>query len=270
MANASHNAGIDYFGLGTATSNALKVTDSTENRSIQTASGANSYGDIKVVDAYGETATPSANYDVVADVDDSTFADIGGSLISAADGFDKPLVVGGLSFSTSSNTNPTMSCSGTMVQTGATRLRKYSPVCFKISPRHRAQNCICTKVGTTYTPIIEVKKGANAASEIDDFGWESVSGDIMPIEITTCLPKGVLASYDLHGGTATINYTLNWYAQNGSTLTPPTIALTSAAVAAGFILSAPVAKNCPKDGYVQYTFSASLPMTGAEYVAPGE
>ena len=47
MANATFNAGIDYFGLETATSNALKVKSSAENRSKQSASGANCYGDIR-------------------------------------------------------------------------------------------------------------------------------------------------------------------------------------------------------------------------------
>ena len=264
MANATFNAGIDYFGLETATSNALKVKSSAENRSKQSASGANTYGDIKAVDSWGETAAPTAEYEVVDDCSSTSFAGIGGSLIaaSAANGMGAPVCFGGLSFSTTSGSAPTMSANGQMVQTGAMRLRTYTPIGFKLSPRHRAQNCVGTWSGSTFTPAITISKGSTEASDIDDYGLESVSGDLMPIEFTTSMPKGVLASYDLHGGTATINYTMNWYAS-----TAPTIALSSAATSAGFTMSNPVGKADPEGGYTQYTWAISVPMVGSEYTA---
>ena len=260
MANPTFNAGIDYFGLETATSNAVKVTDSAENRSKQSASGANSYGDTVAVDSFGETAAPTANYQVVDEVDETSFEDLGGSIISSVEGFSSPVAFGGLSFTTQNGQPPTITANGQLVNTGAVRLRKYSPVVFKLSPRHRAQNCICTKSGTTYTPIIEIKKGNAAASDVNDYGLENVSGDLMPVEFTPAMPKGVLVGYDLHGGTATINYTMNWYAS-----TAPTIALTAAAAAAGFTMSNPVGKSDPQGGYSQYTWSVQLPMVGEEY-----
>ena len=262
MANATFNAGIDYFGLETATSNALKVKSSAENRSKQSASGANSYGDIKAVDSWGETAAPTAEYQVVSECTSASFADIGGTILEAGNGFDKPLCFGGLSVSTSNGTAPTMSANGQLVQAGATRLRKYSPVGFRVLPRHRAQDFVGTWRGATFTPCMSIKKGSVAASDIDDYGLESVSGDIMPIEFTLAQPKGETVNYDLHGGTATISYTMNWYAS-----TAPTIELSADADAAGFTMSAPVGKSDPEGGYTQYTWSVSVPMVGSEYSA---
>ena len=260
MANATFNAGIDYFGLEEATSNALKVKSSAENRSKQSASGANSYGDIKAVDSWGETAAPTAEYQVVSECTSASFADIGGTILEAGNGFDRPLCFGGLSVSTSNGTAPTMSANGQLVQAGATRLRKYSPVGFRVLPRHRAQDFVGTWSGETFTPCMSIKKGSVAASDIDDYGLESVSGDIMPIEFTLAQPKGNTVNYDLHGGTATISYTMNWYAS-----TAPTIELSSDAAAAGFTMSVPVGKSDPEGGYTQYTWSVSIPMVGSEY-----
>ena len=271
MANATFNAGIDYFGLETATSNALKVKSSAENRSKQSASGANSYGDIKAVDSWGETAAPTAEYQVVSECTSASFADIGGTILEAGNGFDKPLCFGGLSVSTSNGTAPTMSANGQLVQAGATRLRKYSPVGFRVLPRHRAQDFVGTWSGDTFTPCMSIKKGSVAASDIDDYGLESVSGDIMPIEFTLAQPKGETVNYDLHGGTATISYTMNWYAQktvdSQLVIDPPAIELSAAAQAAGFTMSAPVGKSDPEGGYTQYTWSVSIPMVGSEYSA---
>ena len=107
---------------------------------------------------------------------------------------------------------------------------------------------------------MSIKKGSVAASDINDYGLESVSGDIMPIEFTLGQPKGETVNYDLHGGTATISYTMNWYAS-----TEPTIELSADAAAAGFTMSAPVGKSDPEGGYTQYTWSVSVPMVGSEY-----
>ena len=91
MGSKSFNQGIDYFALETATSNALKVKSSAENRSGQTATGPNTEGDVAAVDAYGETAAPSAEYDVVGTIAHDPTADSNpttiftlGTLISAA------------------------------------------------------------------------------------------------------------------------------------------------------------------------------------------
>lgn len=248
MANPTFNAGIDYFGLETATSNALKVTESNENRSKQSTSGANTYGDAAVVDSWGETAAPSANYTVVDSVTSASFPDLGSVIASMIDS--KPVVLGGISISTQNGSAPTITVSGQMVQTGATQLREYPLPTFSISPRHRAQDIL---------GFASIKIGTAAADDTEDYGLESVNVEF-PIEFTLAQPKGELKNYDLHGGMATAAYTLNWYAS-----TAPTIELSSAATSAGATISEPVAKSCPEGGYTQYTFTISLPMIGEEY-----
>jgi len=267
MANATFNAGIDYFGLVAQSSPKLKVKSSAENRSKQTASGQNSYGDVAVVDSYGETAAPSAEYDVIDAMTEATFPALGS--VQTVAGIEKPVVFGTVTINTSNGTAPSVSASGQMVQTGASQLRTYTLPFINITARHRAQDFVCTKSGSTYTPIMDIKKGNTTASDSSDYGLESVSATF-PVEITLAQPKGEVVNYDLHGGTVTVNYTMNWYAQttSGSTtvIDPPTIALTSAAIAAGFTISTPVSKAGPEGGYTQYKWSVSLPMVGEEYV----
>lgn len=250
MANATFNAGIDYFGLQDSSSNALKVTSSNENRSKQSASGANLYGDAAVVDAWGESAAPSAEYAVVAALTQATMPDLGS--VHSVDGIEKPVVLGSVSISTKTGSAPTISASGQMVQAGATQLRKYTLPTFSLSPRHRAQD---------FMGLVSIKKGSSAADASADYGLEDVSASF-PIVFTLAQPKGEVVNYDLHGDMATCSYTMNWYAS-----TAPTIALTDAATTLGAAISAPVAKSCPEGGYTQYTWTVSYPMKGEEYSA---
>lgn len=252
MANATFNAGIDYFGLGTSSSGALKVTGSDENRSKQSTSGANLYGDAAVVDSWGETAAPSAEYEVVAALTQATFPDLG--TVHTVDGIEKPVVLGGVKISTKQGGAPTCSASGQMVQTGATQLRKYTLPSFSLTPRHRAQD---------FLGLCTIKKGSAAADPGEDYGLESVEADF-PIEFTLAQPKGEVVNYDLHGGMATCSYTMNWYAS-----TAPTVALTAAATTLGATISAPLAKSCPEGGYTQYTWTVSFPMKGEEVTTTG-
>lgn len=250
MANATFNAGIDYFGLGTSSSGALKVTSSEENRSRQSASGANVYGDAAVVDSWGETAAPSAEYQVVSALTESTFPDLG--TVHTVDGIENPVVLGGVTVSTSSGAAPTVSASGQMVQEGAAQLRKYVLPAFSLSPRHRAQD---------FMGLCSIKKGTADADPSEDYGLESVSAEF-PIEFTLAQPKGEVANYDLHGGMASCSYTMNWYAAAA-----PSISLTAAATALGAAISSPVAKSCPEGGYTQYAWTVSFPLVGEEVAA---
>ena len=247
MANATFNAGIDYFGLGTSSSGALKVTSSSENRSKKSASGANLYGDAAVVDSWGDTAAPSAEYALVSTLTQATFPDLG--TVHTVDGIENPVVLGGVKISTKSGSSPTVSASGQMVQTGATQLRKYKLPTFSLSPRHRAQD---------FLGLCSIKKGSAVADTVEDYGLEGVNADF-PIEFTLAQPKGEVVNYDLHGGMATCSYTMNWYAS-----TAPTVELTDAANTLGATISSPVAKSCPEGGYTQYTWTVSFPMKGEE------
>jgi len=251
MANATFNQGIDYFGLVAQSNPKLKVKSSAENRSKQSASGANSYGDIKVVDSYGETSEPSAEYDVIADMTQATFPKLG--TVSTVAGIEKPVVFGSVTINTSNGANPTVSASGSMVQTGAATLREYTLPTMSLTARHRAQDFL----GAVTISKVSGQTTA-AASDVDDYGLESVSATF-PIEITKAMPKGEVVNYDLHGGTATATYTMNWYAA-----TAPVIALSAAATTAGYTISTPVSKADPEGGYTQYTWTVSLPLVGEE------
>ena len=276
MANQTFNAGIDYFALESGTSDALKVTASNENRSKQSTSGANTYGDAAAVDSWGETAAPSSDYLVVAEVSHTLASPkiTLGSLVAAGssnikiDGTDAPVVVGSLSINTQTGSAPTVSVSGQAVQTDAAALRSYCVPAFSLSPRHRAQDFLSL--------ITSIKKGSGTLTVADpgvDYGLESVNAQF-PIEFTLAQPKGELKAYDLHGGMATVDFTMNWYASGEPTITiEPTVtlrtssALTSNTSTVNTTVSNPVAKASPEGGYTQYTWQVSFPLIGYEVAA---
>jgi hypothetical protein len=252
---STHNAHIDYFGF--AVENKIVIKVSSENRSIQSVSGANSYGDAAVVDTYGETAAPSAEYDIVGEVahDPSaagtTLVTLG--TVNTPTGLANPVVLGSLTISTQNGSAPSMSASGQMVQIGAAQLRVYKLPAFTLSPRHRAQD---------FLGLCAIKKGANAASPITDYGLESVSANF-PIQITLAQPNGNVMNYDIHGDMATVDFSMNWYSN-----TAPTIDLTAAATALGAKMQNLASRSDPENGYTQYTWQVFFPLTGEEYVAP--
>ena len=276
MANQTFNAGIDYFALESGTTNALKVTASNENRSKQSTSGANTYGDAAAVDSWGETAAPSSDYLVVAAVAHTLASPkiTLGNLVAAGssnikiDGTDAPVVVGSLSINTQTGSAPTVSVSGQAVQTGATALRAYVPPAFSLSPRHRAQDFLSL--------ITSIKKGSGTLTVADpgvDYGLESVNAQF-PIEFTLAQPKGELKAYDLHGGMATVDFTMNWYASGEPTIAiASTVTLrtssanTSNTSTVNTTVSNPVGKACPEGGYTQYTWQVSFPLIGYEVAA---
>ena len=117
MANATFNAGIDYFGLETASSNQIKVKSSAENRSKQSTSGANTAGDAVVVDSWGETAAPSAEYDVVDAITQAIFPELGS--VNTPSGFTNPVVLGTVTISTQNGSAPTRLMSSQAMATTA-------------------------------------------------------------------------------------------------------------------------------------------------------
>ncbi len=84
-----------------------------------------------------------------------------------------------------------------------------------------------------------------------------------PIEFTLAQPQGVVMNYDIHGGMATVDYTMNWYSG-----TAPTIELTAAATALCATMGSLASRSDPDNGYTQYTWQVSFPLVGEEYVAP--
>lgn len=272
MANQTFNSGIDYWALETATTNAVKVKSSRENRSKQSTNSPNCYDDPAVVDSWGEAAAPSADYDVVAALTHTLASPkiTLGSLIAAGSsqisigGTAMPLVRGSLRINTQVGSAPTISVSGQAVQTGASALRTYVPPAFTLSPRHRAQDMfgLCT-----------IKKGSGTLTVADDktdYGMQSINADL-PIEISLTQPKGVTLAYDIHGGMVTVDFTMNWYAAGEPTIvTVDTVTLrTSSANSSNTstvntTVTTPVAKENPEGGYTQYTWQVSFPFIGYE------
>ncbi|MCR5839885.1 MAG: hypothetical protein K6G94_09675 [Kiritimatiellae bacterium] len=272
MGNATFNQGKDYFALGDATSGALKVKSSSENRSKSSASGANCYGDAAVVDSWGETVAPSAEYDVVDTVEHTIASPVVelGSVIAAADsgvkvgGTAVPVVFGSLAIRTQNGAAPSVTANGQAVQTGATTVRTYCLPAFTLSPRHRAQD---------FLSLCTIKKGSGTLTVADpatDYGLDTVSANF-PIAFNLAQPKGETCNYDIHGDMVTVDYAMNWYATGEPTIVlASTVTLRTSSAATSNTstvaptMSTPVSEECPEGGYVRYTWQVSFPLIGYE------
>jgi hypothetical protein len=261
---------IDYFGLVTAIgATKVKCVASAENPTVQTTNGQNTYGDSVVVDAYGQTAAPSSEYEVIGAI--SSQAITLGTITSTNKVLgtaNLPVCLGGISIATQTGSAPKITANGQALFTGATQLRSYILPAFNLSPRHRAQDIFAD-------PLVTIKYNTNtAALPTFDYGLSSVNANF-PIEFTTALPQGQMLGYDLHGGAVTVDYTLNWYRTDHQ----PEIAINTAAYANSVIpikigtntyfnapitLTNPVGRSDPENGYTQYTFQVSFPLVGAE------
>lgn len=263
-------AHTDYFGLETTIGNTkIKCVGSAENPTIQTANGQNTFGDTVVVDAFGKTAAPSAEYEVIGAISgqDITL----GALISTNTVLgtaNLPVCLGSLSIATQTGSAPKITASGQALFAGATQLRAYKLPAFSLSPRHRAQDIFAN-------PLFTIKYNTdNAALPTFDYGMSSVNANF-PIEFTTAMPQGTMLGYDLHGGTATVDVMFNWYRTDN----PPEVAINTAAYANSVIpiqiganeyfnapltITNPVGRSDPEGGYTQYTFQISFPLVGAE------
>ena len=213
-----------------------------------------------VVDAYGETAAPSAEYQVIAAM---TAADLPvlGKLIAADQttpdivigGAGRPVVLGGISISTQTGSAATLSASGQAVQVGASQKRWYKLASvftnFALTTRHRAQD---------FFGLVTIKKGTSTASPDEDYGLSSVNANI-PIEFTLAQPQGELVNYDLHGGTVTVDYTMNWYYSDAA----PEIALADGAPSKA-TMTTPKSRSDPENGYTQYTWQVAIPLVGSD------
>lgn len=263
----------DYFALdtafgGSAGSPKLKVVASAENPSIQSTAGQNTYGDSVVVDAYGKAYAPSSEYELVAAVSNQVIT-LGSITTNTIDGTaNTPVCLGSLSISTQTGSVPKISASGQAVPAGMTTpVRTYKLPAITLSTRHRAQDIFAH-------PLFKILKGQNAASPAYDYGLSSANANF-PIEFTLAQPQGDLVNYDLHGGTMTVDYTLNWYSA-----TAPTIGLNTDDWTGGVMpitidddnvfnapmtLTTPQSRSDPENGYTQYTFQISIPLVGKDY-----
>ena len=270
MATPTFNASVDFFAL--ASNAALKLVSSNENRSIQTASGTNTFGDSAAVDSYGLSAAPSCEYEVIGTIQHTNAAPIfklgdvvttPGIVLSGDTA--SPLVIGTMTINTQSGSAPRITVNGQAVQASASApLRTYVMPRFRLTARHRAQDMIYgSSVSET---LCTIKKGSSAADPQVDYGLDSVNATF-PVEFSLAQPKGELANYDIRGGTATVDYSMNWFAD-----TPPTIeVMSSITVGSGQstftvvpVMTTPVGKSNPENGYTQYPWQVSFPLIGYE------
>ena len=269
-ATSTLRAQLDYFGLETAIgATKIKCVASAENPTIQTVNGANSYGDPIVLDAFGKTAAPSADYEVIGAISAQSITL--GAVTSANTVLgvaSLPVCLGSLSISTQTGSAPKISASGQALFTGATALRTYKLPAFALSPRHRAQDIFAT-------PLILIKyNSSTAALPTFDYGLSSVNANF-PIEFSTAMPGGTMLGYDLRGGIATFDYTINWYRTDYQ----PEISINTTGYANGVIpieigtneyfnspitITQPEARSDPEGNYTQYTFQVSFPLVGSE------
>ena len=271
MSTPTFNAHCDYFDLEGP---ALKCVSSNENQSAENSSGPNTPGDTIVVDAYGATAAPSAEYEVVDDL--SSLPVLGDLILAAAlaaktpvatievDGTARPVVRETLSISTQTGSAPRITVSGHAVMASATAARrnfKRPALAAAISPRNRAQD---------FLGLCTIKKGDSAASPILDYGLSSVNGSF-PINFIPAAPLGTLLNYDLSGGMATLDYAMNWYAATvptiiaASTITLPMDGSDTQTVPV--VMTTPKSKTNPQNGYTQYTWQLSFPLIGFDIEA---
>lgn len=251
--NSTFNAGVDLYGLVAEQNPVLAVKASQDNRTKQSASGMNSYGDAIKVDSYGETAAPSAEYEIIGELTAAKLKDL--ASVHTPAGFDRPVVLGTITITTKRNTAPTLTAAGEMVQAGAAQLRTYPlPDGVTVTPRHRAQDilgCMSITKGTG--------QQKTAASDETDYGLDTVTATFK-VEITLAQPKGEVKNYDVHGGPISSSYSMDWYLS-----TPPNIELTAEAIAAGYTMSKPKSASHPEGGYTNYTWEVTAPNIGEEY-----
>ena len=267
-------AHIDYFDFMAAINSSgqtdkIKCVASAENPSAQSASGQNTYGDPVVVDVFGQTAAPSSEYEVIGSISGKTITLGTLCALNAVLGTaNLPVCLGSLSISTQTGSAPKITASGQALFTGASALRTYKLPAITLGPRHRAQDIFAA-------PLFKIKYNTSTdATPTFDYGLSSVNANF-PIEFTTAMPAGTMLGYDLHGGMATVDYSLNWY----RTDYPPEIAInttdfpgsvmpieigTDTYFDAKMEMTNPVGRSDPDGQYTQYTFQISFPLVGVE------
>ena len=229
MRNAGFNAATDIFGLG----NSFRVKGANLNKSCSTAECKNYLGDVTHRDQHGERIAPTADYELAAEIDKIEFL---GKVVEI-DG--KTVAVESVSINTAVGSAPTISVSGKQIEDGGKTKRTYDCPAIKLTPRHRAQD-ITGDLGEK-TP--ETLTAASFTFAVD---------------ITIAENKGEIAASDCSNGRYEANYTHT--VGDGSEVAAPT-------VTGAKVVSAPVSKSMPENGYVEYTYAINGTLTGKEATA---
>lgn len=227
--NAGFNAATDIFGLG----DAFAVKGANLNKSCSTAECKNYLGDVTHRDQHSERIAPTAEYELLEEITEIDFL---GKVIEIGG---KTVAIESVSVNTAVGSAPTISVTGKQIEDGGTAKRTYECPAVKVTPRHRAQD-ITGDLGET-TP-------ATLTSASFTFS----------VDITTAENKGVICASDCSNGRYEASYT--HIVGDGSEVTAP-------AVSGSKVVSAPVSKNMPENGYVEYTYAINGTLTGEEATA---
>lgn len=227
--NAGFNAATDIFSLG----DAFAVKGANLNKSCSTAECKNYLGDVTHRDQHSERIAPTAEYELLEEITEIDFL---GKVIEIGG---KTVAIESVSVNTAVGSAPTISVTGKQIEDGGTAKRTYECPAVKVTPRHRAQD-ITGDLGET-TP-------ATLTSASFTFS----------VDITTAENKGEISASDCSNGRYEASYTHT--VGDGSEVTAP-------AVSGSKVVSAPVSKNMPENGYVEYTYAINGTLTGEEATA---
>lgn len=227
MANAGFNAATDLFSMGSA----WKVKSSNLNKSASAAECPNNLGDITHRDAYGEKIAPTAEYELVSDVDTLPAP---GTVISVGTA---KVAISSITIKTTKGAPVTASVSGVQVEAAAVTKRTYSVGTIAISARHRAQD-ICGLYGNAMPTTV------------------TESSVTFSADITVAEPQGNIVNHDVSNGkmVATFTHTCGTEVE----AVAPTVSGNDA------IVHQPVTKTSPENDYITYEVGVTKSLTGEE------
>ena len=247
MATPTFNAGKDYAGLETATTNAVAVKSSGENRSNQVTEGTNGKGDVAAQDVFGSTADPSTTYEVVKSFSGALPA-LG--TVKTHDDFANPLMIVSYAFSFSAKNPGTLTATLKMIEPNGTTNRTYATGNVSFTARHRAQDILNALT-------IKKKSGEEWTNVTDDTEADITAATAtFSVDPTIGQPKGVTSSSDCSGGKVVAQFTVGcWIAGELDFV-----------AAEGFTITAEKTRTDPENGYSEYTVTLSKGLTGTDAV----
>ena len=109
----SFQAKTDYFGLSTGSGSTFVITDSSENKSAQVATGQDEKGDVVAYEVFGEEMSPACSYVISAD---STLGTIKiGEAITVTGINDKKFTITSVAISTAAGSPPKIDVGGSQI-----------------------------------------------------------------------------------------------------------------------------------------------------------
>ncbi len=179
----SFQAKTDYFGI-TGQNSPFVITDSSENKSAQTANGRDEKGDVVAYEVFGETMAPSCSYVIKAD------ASLGSIVIGApiTIGTDKFTIVN-VSISTSAGSPPKIDITGEQIPSDTTHSDcKYTIPTATLIVCHHAQTLWSAfTLGGTGCYLIEANYTAGGTLTKATKDGETVAFDIADGQLTATL-----------------------------------------------------------------------------------